>query len=353
MINLNDYGYTPFFQTQVSKEHLLPARVTGVHRERYIIITQYGESGARLKGSVYYQGNQEVQYPTTGDFVSIEYNSNGDSIIYETLNRKSCFERSDDFSSRGVQTVAANFDYVFIMASLNCDFNVKRIQRYLTLAWQSGGVPVIVLTKADLSSNFDAQMRDVQRISSDVDVIAVSAKTGLGIDRLSDYLNKTKTLVFLGSSGVGKSSLVNALAGEDIMAVNEIREDDSKGKHTTTHRQLIMLKSGVMIIDTPGMRELGMWDVSIGLGETFSDIESLVAMCKFSNCTHTNEPHCGVLAAIENGTLEASRWEYYLQLKQEAKFTGDKMGYLKDKEQWQKEISKFQKRNKNAGRIRR
>ena len=353
MINLNDYGYTPFFQSQVSKDNLIPARVTEVHRERYIIITQYGESGARLKGSVYYKSNADVRYPTTGDFVSIEYNPNGDSVIYETLNRKSSFERSDDFSSRGVQTVAANFDYVFIMASLNCDFNVKRIQRYLTLAWQSGGVPVIVLTKADLSPDFDVQMHDVQKIAVGVDVIAVSAKTGLGLDRLSYYLSRTKTLVFLGSSGVGKSSLVNVLANEDIMAVNEIREDDSKGKHTTTHRQLIMLKSGVMIIDTPGMRELGMWDVSVGLGEAFSDIENLVTTCKFSNCTHTNEPHCGVLAAIENGTLDASRWEYYLQLKQEAKFADDKLSYLKEKEQWKKDISKYVKDYKKSSRRKR
>lgn len=350
MIELKNYGYTHFYESQTSDNNsLIPARIIAVHRELYKIISLHGESNAKLKGSVFYNEEGVENYPSIGDFVMIDYQINGSSIIHKILSRKSCFERSDAWTARGVQVVASNFDYVFIMVSLNQDFNINRIQRYLTISWQSGGIPIIILTKADLVENFQDQLQSVSKMAIGVDVVVVSAVTGFGIDRLSEYLKPTKTIVFLGSSGVGKSSLVNALAFEEIMTVNEIREDDSKGKHTTTHRQLIMLKSGVMIIDTPGMRELGMWDVSVGLGEMFSDIEELFLMCKFTNCSHTTEPNCAVLNALNCGTLEHSRWDNYLKIKREAKFTDDKSGYLRDKQQWHKNILKTNKQNKKKG----
>ena len=171
------------------------------------------------------------------------------------------------------------------MQSLNMDFNPKRLERYLTLAWQSGATPVILLTKADLVEDTWDYICQVERVAAGVNTHAVSAQTGYGLERLNAYLQPGKTLVFLGSSGVGKSTLVNALAGETIMTVNGIREDDSKGRHTTTHRQLIRLKSGAMIIDTPGMRELGMWEVSEGLADAFSDVEQFMGKCRFSDCT--------------------------------------------------------------------
>jgi len=288
-------------------------------------------------------------YPTTGDFVLINYNSSGDSQIIKTLNRKSFFSRRDPSPGRGEQAVAANFDYVFIMQSLNFDFNIKRLERYVTLAWQSGAIPVIILTKADLVDDCNGQVRAVERIAEGVGIYAVSAKTGYGITDISEYLKPRKTIVFLGSTGVGKSSLVNALAGDEIMTVNEIREDDSKGRHTTTHRQLIMLNSGAMIIDTPGMRELGMWDVSKGLGEAFTDVESYFDKCRFSDCRHQSEPGCAVRAAIENGELQLERWNSYINLKREAKFTDDKAGYLREKQQWHKEIAKKSKQIKKTG----
>ena len=237
------------------------------------------------------------------------------------------------------------------MQSLNADFNIRRMERYITLSWQSGAVPVIILTKAELTDDYSEQMLAAQKVAAGAEILAISAKTGLGMDKLMNYLNPGKTLVFLGSSGVGKSSLVNAIAGKDIMETGEIREDDSKGRHTTTRRQLIMMPNGVMIIDTPGMRQLGMFDISIGLGEAYSDVENYIKMCRFSDCSHNNEPGCAVRAAIENGELSAERWESYSKLKREAKYSDDKGVYLRQKQQWHKDVSKWSRQMKKNGKI--
>lgn len=345
-MNLIDYGFIPTMMPEDASG--IPARVTAVHKKRYELVCEHGQTFGRLKTSIYY-GEGYESFPTTGDFVLIHYNNSGDSQIVKTLERKSFFSRRDPTPGRGEQAVAANFDYVFIMASFNFDFNIKRIERYLTLAWQSAAIPVVVLTKADLVDDFEEQVRAVEKVATGADVYAVSAKTGYGIDRLGDYLKPRKTIVLLGSSGVGKSSLVNALAGEDMMTVKDIREDDSKGRHTTTHRQLIMLSSGVMIIDTPGMRELGMWDVSEGLGQSFSDVEQYFDKCKFSDCKHQSEPGCAVKEVIANGELSEERWNSYLKLKHEAKFTDDKSGFLREKQQRHKSIAKWSKQNKKNG----
>lgn len=324
----------------------IPARITAVHKERYALVSEYGEGYGRLKSKEYFEGCEE--FPTTGDFVLINYNPSGDSQIIKTLPRKTFFSRKDPTPGRGEQAVAANFDYVFIMQSLNQDFNPKRMERYLTLAWQSGAVPVVVLTKADLMEEYNDYVRIAERTAAGVSVHAVSALTGEGMDSLKKYMIPGKTVVFLGSSGVGKSSLVNALAGKEIMITNGIREDDSKGRHTTTHRQLIRLKTGTMIIDTPGMRELGMWDVSVGLGEAFYDVEQFLGKCRFSDCKHQTEPGCAIKEAIVNGELSMERWESYCKLGSEAKYSDDKGAFLRQKQQRNKEISKFSRQRKAA-----
>ena len=337
-MNIEDYGIVP------NCEHLpgIPARVTAVHKERYEIVCQHGITHARLKTKEYYVDTQD--FPTTGDFVMIHYIDNGDSQIIATLPRKTFFSRREPGPVPRDQAVAANFDYVFIMQSLNLDFNPKRLERYLTLAWQSEATPVILLTKADLVEDYWDYLTQVDRVAAGVNIHVVSAHAGYGLPRLNAYLQPGKTVVFLGSSGVGKSSLVNALAGEEIMAVSAIREDDSKGRHTTTHRQLIRLQSGVMIIDTPGMRELGMWDVSEGLDQAFADVESYLGKCRFSDCKHEREPGCAIRAAIEAGQLDISRWESYQKLSEEAV---DKAEMLRRKSEWSKGVAKFtRQRNK-------
>ena len=334
----NDYGVVP------ECDHLagVPARVTAVHKERYEIVCEHGMTHARLKTKEYYVETQD--FPTAGDFVMINYIDNGDSQITATLPRRTCFLRREPGPVPREQAVAANFDYVFIMQSMNQDFNPKRLERYLTLAWQSGAVPVILLTKADLAEDEWDYLNRVDRVAAGVNVHVVSAHTGQGLNRLNAYLQPGNTVVFLGSSGVGKSSLVNALAGEEIMAVSAIREDDGKGRHTTTHRQLIRLKNGVMIIDTPGMRELGMGEISEGLSDAFADVESYLGRCRFSDCRHANEPGCTIRAALASGELDTARWESYQKLQSEAV---SKQEMLQRKREWHKSIAKFSKqRNK-------
>ncbi len=327
-MNLKDYGFMPDMMTE--NERGIPARIVAVHKERYALICEYGETYARLKTKEYYGGYEE--FPTVGDFVMMDFVPSGDSRIFATLPRKTFFSRRDPTPGRGEQAVAANFDYVFIMQSLNQDFNERRLERYLTLAWQSGAVPVIVLTKADLTEEYEPYIRIAERIAPDVCVHVVSSRNGFGLEELRAYLKPGNTIALLGSSGIGKSSLVNALAEEELMRVNGIREDDSKGRHTTTHRQLIMLKSGAMIIDTPGMRELGMWDVSEGLGEAFADVEQYIGRCKFSDCRHLSEPGCAIKEAIAAGELSKARWDSYCKLKREAKYSDDKDARMREKQ---------------------
>ena len=341
-INLTDYG----FSSQLLPENSsgIPARVTSVHKERFGLICEYGEIYGRLKTKEYYGGCE--LFPTVGDFVMIDYIDNGDSRIIATLSRRTYFSRKDPDPRRNEQAVAANFDYVFIMQSLNKDFNLKRLERYLTLGWQSGATPVIILTKADLVYDPGEQIEAVEQIAPGVAIHAVSVMTGYGLDALEPYLRPGKTIVFLGSSGIGKSSLVNTLSGEKIMEVNTIREDDSRGRHTTTHRQLLMLPSGAMVIDTPGMRELAMWDVSDGLSNAFADVEQFLGKCRFRDCSHQSEPGCAIKAAIRSGELSAARWKSYCALEKEARYADDRADFMRQKQQWSKNLRKGDKNKK-------
>jgi len=349
MTDIKEYGYIP-----AGEDDEYIARVTAVDKERFELIHSSGPLHGRLKASQYYAEGSAAEFPTTGDFVEIIPNTLGDSLIVRTLPRKSLFLRSDPMPGRPPQAVAANFDTVFILTSLNRDFNPRRLERYLALAWQSGAVPAVLLTKADLAGDCREQCRLAEKIAGGAGVFAVSAKTGQGLDALAPYLRPCKTVVFLGSSGVGKSSLVNALAGGEMMRVNEIRSGDSRGRHTTTRRQLVMLPSGVMVIDTPGLRQLGMHDAGEGLAQSFADIERLLGSCRFSDCRHAGEPGCAVRLAIDSGELAPERWESYLKLTQEnrqARYFDDKSAALRERRARGKSIAKLSRQMKENGEI--
>lgn len=353
MTDLTDYGFNNFFQEQWEKESgkgLVPARVTAVHRGRHDLVCTQGACGGVLKKSAYFMGEEEM--PTTGDFVLVHYNPAGDSLICKTLARKSYFSRRQPGPEPKEQAVAANFDYIFILASLNQDYNEKRLTRYLTLARQSGGQPVLLLTKSDLCEA-GKQGEYAARLESEfagVPAFSLSTKTGEGMEALAPYRGKGVSIVLMGSSGVGKSSLVNAMAGQDVMKVSGIREDDDKGRHTTVHRQLVCLPDGTLMIDTPGMRELGMWDAAEGISETFPDVEALFSHCRFSDCSHTAEPGCGIQAALQSGRLAAGRWQEYQKLQGEADAAAAEAELAKERREKKKSIAVITRKIKNKRR---
>jgi len=355
MIDLKQYGY---IETEIPAPGLTPARVTEQHRDHFRVICQYGEAQAALKGSFIHSAKVKDDLPCVGDYVLLRYNDSGPSLIEGLLPRFSKFSRTD-FLGSGIghikadreQVVAANFDYVFIVSSLNHDFNVSRIVRYLTQAWQSGAQPVVILTKADLASDFEQFVLNVESAATGVPVHAVSSHTGFGFDGLKEYLELSKTIVFLGMSGVGKSSLLNALMGQNVMDVNEIRESGSRGRHTTTHRQLFMLPSGALVIDTPGMRELGLYGSEEALSLSFSNVEELFVRCRFSNCSHKSEPGCAVVAALNDGSLPHKQWERYQAQVKELRFVEDKTAFMRERSARGKEISKHVRQLKKKGDI--
>ncbi|WP_090713667.1 ribosome small subunit-dependent GTPase A [Paenibacillus typhae] len=353
MIVLKAYGY---IETEDIQEGLVPGRVTELRRERFTVMTGSGEVTAVLKGTFYHSADTRSDYPCVGDFVLLLYNGNGDSLIATVLPRRSKFSRAD-YSGHAAgyaktireQVVATNFDYVFIVTSLNLDFNVTRIMRYLTQVRQSGGQPVVILTKADLVEDYDPLLAEVINSIPGVPVHAICSHTRLGLNELAPYLLPGITAVFLGMSGVGKSSLLNALMEQDVMKVQAIREVDSRGRHTTTHRQLFMLPSGTMIIDTPGMRELGLFDAAEGIHASFGDVEEWFPKCRFADCSHVTEPGCAVLAALAEGSLPRERWEHYLTQQHEHQYVQDKSGYLIDKRARNKTLAMQSKQTKKIG----
>lgn len=297
------------------------ALIMAVHRDRYEVMLQNEKQEmayARLKNSVYYQDREQMPFPTVGDYVKILPNENGDVLIVDTLSRRTVFYRENPTPGMEKQAVAANFDYVLITMSMNHDFNQNRLDRYLTVAWESGAAPIVVLTKLDLCDDAKYYESLVQMQAPGVDVCTVSSVTGEGMAAVKKYLTSGKVAVILGSSGVGKSTFVNALCGEAIMDTGTIREDDSKGRHTTTYRKMLSLPGRAYIIDTPGMRVLGVTEIEQGMDTAFADIEKLAEQCRFRNCTHQSEAGCAIQAAIANGTLPQKRFENFRKISAEA-----------------------------------
>lgn len=320
--DLYKLGLTGRFEQEAAMyEGLFLARVSVQHKNLYKVFTENGEIQAEVSGKIDFNARDSSDYPVVGDWVMVDRidDSGGNAIIHHILRRKSAFERKAAGTSNQTQVVAANIDTVFICMSLNNNFNLRRLERYLAIAWDSMASPVIILTKSDLCDNISARLSQVHAIALGVDVLVTTSMDDDGYAALNNYLGQGKTAAFIGSSGVGKSTLINRLMGEEILVTREIREDD-RGKHTTTHRQLIALPKGGVVIDTPGMRELQL--ESADLTRSFADIEDLAQSCRFHDCTHQKEPGCAVREAIEKGILPAERLGSYQKLQTELSYQG-------------------------------
>jgi len=297
-----------------------PARVVAEDRGSYLLASAGGELRAAVSGRFRFDADQDpARFPAVGDWVVAEAGLAGDTVIHDVLPRRSSLMRQAAGRRTEAQIVAANLDVVFIMASLNADLSVRRLERYLAAAWESGAEPLVLLSKADLQTDdaIDDALSTIRGVAAGAMVVAVSALDGRGMGAIRDRTGPGRTVAFVGSSGVGKSTLLNRLAGEELAATGAIRDDDGRGRHTTTRRQLHLLRAGGLVLDTPGMRELALWDGD-GLEQSFADLEQLAGECRFTDCAHAGEPGCAVGAALAEGRLDARRLEGWRKLQREA-----------------------------------
>jgi len=319
-IDFESLGWSPFFEASFKElsEGFQRGRISARHKNSYRALTSYGEVFATISGKMH---NQKI-YPAVGDWVVIRLWKEGKrATIEEILPRRTKIFRKAPGKKMVEQVIAANVDYIFIVTSLDRDFNLKRLERYLAIVRESGALPVIVLNKADLCTDVAGASERARGLAGDPPVHILSALNNKGLSELNPYLKKGLTVALLGSSGVGKSTLINVLRGTDKLRVREVRESDHRGRHTTTHRELYKLENGGLIIDNPGMREIQLLNVDEGLKETFSDIEKLAGQCKFKDCKHLTEPKCAIKNAISEGALPPSRLENYKKLKREVRYS--------------------------------
>ncbi len=321
--DLKNYGLDERLEQEATMyTDLFVARVTEQHRDLYKVMCEGGEIGAGVSGKLAYNADDPTSFPAVGDWVMIDRidGSSGNAVIHHILPRKSVLARQAAGSENKGQVIAANIDTIFICMSLNADFNVRRMERYLTIAWESMATPVIVLTKSDLCIDLPQKLEELTSVGMGVDIISCSSEDRAGYEEMNTYTQKGKTIAFVGSSGVGKSTIINHLLGREMLATRTIREGDDKGRHTTTHRQLLLLPGGGIVIDTPGMRELQIYTGN--LSKTFEDVEEIASRCRFGDCSHGTEPGCAIRDAIESGTLAEKRFESYQKLRRELSYAG-------------------------------
>lgn len=316
-----DDGVAKSFDAWVSTTAVEPGRVVIEFNHIYRVAIEGGEVDATASGRLKHRALRRSELPAVGDWVVLRRRRDeSQAAIVGVLPRRSWFSRKMAGAVTDEQIVAANVDVVFVVMALDADFSLRRLERYLLLARESGAAPAIVLTKPDLATDLGAQTAEVRQVAGDLPVHVVSPKRNEGLQQVAWYLRPGRTGALLGSSGVGKSTIINRLAGEDVQKTGEVRQADSRGRHTTIHRELVMLPGGGLIIDTPGMRELQLWDVGTAVRETFGDIDSLAAGCHFTDCRHREEPRCAVKQAIGEGRLAAGRLESYRRLQDELVF---------------------------------
>ncbi len=348
---LEDYGWDNFYKTEYKKlnTELKPARVILQHSTFYRLMKKEGEILGESSGKIEFFAELQENFPVVGDWVLVEiFKNDNKAIIHKILPRKTIFSRKKAGKKFTEQIISANTDIVFIVSALDNDFNIRRTERYLTVTNKTKMKPVLVFNKTDLKKSYVKIKSQVDRIANDIEKVYISVKQKKGFKDLYPLLTKGSTICFIGSSGVGKSSIINFLMGEDIIKTGEVREKDGKGMHVTSSRQMYLLPSGAIVIDTPGMRELGLWDDEDGLDNSFTDIKEIAKSCKFRNCSHTCEPDCAVQDALEKNILPESRYNSYIKLKKELEYIKRKQQKRlsgNPKKEW-KDISKMRKKRK-------
>jgi ribosome biogenesis GTPase len=359
-MNLENLGWNEFFSRHFENYRdpgLAPARVSCERRSDYLVLCKHGALTAELSGRTRHTANSLVELPAVGDWVAMRPRlEEKKATIHAVLPRKSSFSRKavlsggmpDTGGRAEEQVLAANIDTVFIVCGLDADFNLRRIERYVAVAWDSGTTPVIVLNKADLCSDVEERMGEVEDVAPGVPVYPVSAVKNEGLEVFQQYLGLGRTAVLLGSSGVGKSTIINSMLGEERLKVRAVREYDGRGRHTTTHREMIFLPAGGIIIDTPGLREIQAWSDARGISRAFEDIEAFAGQCRFRDCRHEREPGCAVRQAIKNGILSAERYRSYVKLRKELDYLTvrkDQRARMDEKKKW-KNISIWSRKMK-------
>lgn len=340
---LKQWGWNDFFAA-CFHEHAaagyVPARVTLEYNQFYRVQTGAGEMLAEVAGRLRHEAASRAELPAVGDWVALRQRAQKEkAVIHAVLPRRSKFARKTKGAKTEEQIVGTNIDTIFLATSLNQDFNPRRVERYLAVAWHSGARPVVLLTKSDLCPEVAEQVAAMEAVSLGAPVYAISTVQGAGLDPLQQYFSAGQTVALIGSSGVGKSTLINRLLGQERQQVKAVRDHDDRGQHATRHRELILLPHGGLVLDTPGMRELQLWDVEEGVEATFEDVEELAARCHFRNCGHNSEQRCAVRAALADGTLAPARLENYRKMQQELAYLARRQDALvqhTERNRWKK-----------------
>jgi ribosome biogenesis GTPase len=321
-MELRQLGFTEEIRNLIDPEGIELGRVVVEHRERYVLQSTEGTFNAEITGNLRFSAQSRRDFPAVGDWVKIAMMDTESAVILEVLPRISTLERQAVGQQGETQIIATNIDYAFLVQATGHDFNLKRLERYLTICHASGIEPIILLTKIDLveDQTVEELVNRLHQRVKDVPVVALSSETGAGFDQLEEIMQPYRSYCFLGSSGVGKSTIVNRLKGEDVLKISAISASTNKGRHTTSHRELIILPNESIVIDTPGMREVGMTDQAPGLERTYDDITELAQHCKFKDCTHIHEQGCAVIAAVNEGDISEEAYDNYLKLKREQEY---------------------------------